>query len=425
MIFYDHTDTFRYDMGTGIQRVVKQLGSALVAEAPSHVEAVVFSRGSFRRCGVRRPDDGVGRIQVLRRLIRQANWLPLNLLRSVASEYRSLRRVKAGLWAFIGASDVMAPPLRPERGDWYLTADSIWERPEVLARLPALRARGVGTAVVHYDLMAITRPHWCDPKFTRAFVPFAEALPGFDVVFCISDFVREEFLNYCRKKGVRVPPTVIVIPLGHEIDHPSSDTAGVATQSLREPFILCVGSLEPRKNHRALLDAFDLVWARGVDLSLVIVGRPGYASGDTVARIRSHPRFGRNLFHLSGCSDEELEQLYRRCAFTIVVSLFEGFGLPLVESLARGKPCVSSDLPVFKASAGTFGVYVNSEDPQSIADGIVRLYGDHEHLESLTALIHSRYRPPRWKECARVVLDTIESNQCAKRGEVVDQPSNS
>jgi glycosyltransferase involved in cell wall biosynthesis len=414
VILYDHTDTFRYDMGTGIQRVVKQLGSALVVEAPSHVEAVVFSRGSFRRCGLRRPDNGVGRIQVLRRLIRQANWLPLNLLRSVASEYRSLRRVKAGLWAFIGASDVMAPPLRPERGDWYLTADSIWERPEVLTRLPALRARGVGTAVVHYDLMAITHSDWCDPRFARAFVPYAEALSGFDVVFCISDFVREEFLHYCRRKGVRVPATVSVIPLGHEIDQPSSDASGVATRPLPEPFILCVGSLEPRKNHRALLDAFDLVWARGVDLSLVIVGRPGYASGDTVARIRSHLRFDRNLFHLSGCSDEELEQLYRRCAFTIVVSLFEGFGLPLVESLARGKPCISSDLPVFKASARDFGVYVNPEDPQSIAAGILGLYGNPERLEALIALISAGYKQPSWKDCARVVLDTLGSNRYAR-----------
>jgi glycosyltransferase involved in cell wall biosynthesis len=107
------------------------------------------------------------------------------------------------------------------------------------------------------------------------------------------------------------------------------------------------------------------------------------------------------------------------------VSLFEGFGLPVLESLARGKPCVSSDLPVFKATAGDFGVYVNPEAPQSIAAGIVGLYGDRQRLESLTALIHSRYRAPSWKECAQVVLDTIGARQCGRRGEVVDQPSNS
>lgn len=412
MIFYDHTDTFRYDMGTGIQRVVKQLGYALAAEAPAHFRPIVFSRGAFRRCGLRGPGAGVARIQTFRRLVRQIDCTPVNLLRKLASEYGVLRRLKAGFWEFLEDPKLLSPAVRLEQGDWYLTADSIWERSEFMAKLKALRAHRVSTAVVHYDLAPVTHSQWCHPNFTRAFVPYAEALPDFDIVFCISDFVREEFLSYCRRKGF-THPAVITIPLGHEIDYLTSDKLSEETRALREPFVLCVGSVDPRKNHRMLLTAFDIVWERGVKLSLVIVGRPGYASGEMLDRIRTHPRFGTSLFYLPNCSDGELTQLYQRCAFTIAVSLFEGFGLPLIESLARGKACVSSSIPVFRAIAGDFGVYVNPDDPKAIAEGICGLFEDQERLESLTLLIRTKYSPPSWKDCARVVLEALGPNQGA------------
>ncbi len=412
MIFYDHTSTFYDDINTGVQRVVKQLGNNLMAEIPDGFAPVVFVRDTFHQCAV---DSARPSGQLFRRFVRELDLAPVNAIRRLVRNNELVHRVKTRLWQVLVTPRGLGPLAEMKKGDWYLTADAIWHRPAILAQLQELRSAGVRTAVVHYDLIPVIYPQWCDRMLREKFAQYAEALASFDVVFCISEFVKEEFVQFCGRRGYRLPEAVVTVTLGYEIARNlPSDQEKVPWRTDR-PFALCVGTLDPRKNHRTLLDAFDILWARSMDLSLVIVGKPGVRSEEILSRIRRHPLSDRQLFYLPNCGDDELEALYHRCAFTILPSIFEGFGLPLVESMGRGKPCVCSDIPVFRETAGRFGVYFNPGDPRSLVSQIETLYSDPDRLASLTRLIGSAYSPPSWKECAHMVLQTLGYKQTAPR----------
>jgi glycosyltransferase involved in cell wall biosynthesis len=195
--------------------------------------------------------------------------------------------------------------------------------------------------------------------------------------------------------------------LGYEF-HQATAKMGAGRAAIpNKPFALCVGTLDQRKNQHALLDAFDALCDKRIDLNLVIVGSIGYQGERIRSRILNHHLYGDKLILLSDCPDAELERLYRECSFTVCSSLFEGYGLPVVESLARGKPCICSDLAVFHETADDFGVYFDPKDFHSIAERIQDVCLNADRLASLAQKIRANYRPPTWRQCAHVVLNTL------------------
>jgi glycosyltransferase involved in cell wall biosynthesis len=124
--------------------------------------------------------------------------------------------------------------------------------------------------------------------------------------------------------------------------------------------LITVGTIEPRKRHQQLLDAFERRWAVGSTDCLVIVGKEGWRNlpddhrrdiPETITRLRSHPEMGQRLFWLKGLCDAQLEALYRHAHGLIAASEDEGYGLPVVEAAARGMPVLARDVPVFREVA--------------------------------------------------------------------------
>ena len=109
-----------------------------------------------------------------------------------------------------------------------------------------------------------------------------------------------------------------------------------------------VGTLEPRKGHRIALDAFEALWADGLDVCLVIAGKHGWGVDHLAEAIRTHREFGKRLFWHERVDDAGLAQLYSDCDGLIAASFAEGFGLPIVEAGYFGKPVIASDIPVFR-----------------------------------------------------------------------------
>src|SRR6201999_1773329 len=111
---------------------------------------------------------------------------------------------------------------------------------------------------------------------------------------------------------------------------------------------LMVGTIEPRKDHATVIDAFQMLWESGSRARLTFVGRPGWRAEAVLARIKAlaetNPFF---KFH-ANASDELLAQCYDEASVVIASSLAEGFGLPLIESMMFGKPLIASDIPSFR-----------------------------------------------------------------------------
>jgi glycosyltransferase involved in cell wall biosynthesis len=172
------------------------------------------------------------------------------------------------------------------------------------------------------------------------------------------------------------------------------------------PMVLCVGSLEGRKNHASLLEAACRLWDAGRQFELHVVGWVHPETGRSVlARINEVRAAGRPVIYHGCAPDSVLAALYRGCAFTVYPSLSEGFGLPVEESLRFGKPCVVGPCPALAERARSGGCLVlRSGKPEDIADAVGGLLGDPGLLASLANGARSRlFR--NWGDYARDLVE--------------------
>ena len=164
-----------------------------------------------------------------------------------------------------------------------------------------------------------------------------------------------------------------------------SDAETVLQRIRSAASFLMVGTLEPRKGHTQVLEAFERLWSQGAPCQLVLVGRAGWRVEALLERLRQHPRRQTQLFWLEGISDEYLEQVYQACACLLASSEGEGFGLPLIEAAQHHLPIVARDLPVFREGAGAHAYYFDGLTAHDLAAAIERwlaLHASGQHPRS-------------------------------------------
>lgn len=175
------------------------------------------------------------------------------------------------------------------------------------------------------------------------------------------------------------PERIVVIPNGVDpmFRPPEPDEARrtVERQGVREPYFLIVGTIEPRKNHEAVLRAFEQVHTVNPGVSLLIVGSPGWLSEPIMTAI---DRFSQRLpvRHLSTVDDAALPALYARSIALVYPSWYEGFGLPVVEAMACGTAVITSNRGATAEVAGKGALLVSPDDTASIARAMAQIRDD-------------------------------------------------
>jgi glycosyltransferase involved in cell wall biosynthesis len=331
-LLIDATSTVRIDHKSGIQRVVKKTCAALADRAlDTTVERI------FIFC-----DDGLG-------------WF--------AVDGRTLERPQKGQQRPLAVA-----------GDTMLMLDSSWEFHNLYWKdWRACRLRGGEVISCLYDLVPLKMPGMCDPGMPSVFARWFEAALTWSTGFvCISRAVADELLTLLEAIGFPRPMKIGYWQLGADFVGAIEASSIGSDLSPHRPHFLMVGTLEPRKGHRIALDAFDKLWAEGVDAGLTIVGKTGWGVDNLVDRIRRHPELGKRLGWHESVDDAELSRLYSNCDALIAASFAEGFGLPIVEAGHFGKPVLASDIPVFReigvGAAHTHFFQVG--DPTALADTV-------------------------------------------------------
>ena len=272
-----------------------------------------------------------------------------------------------------------AVPLQPQTGDQLILLDSSWHA-DFFPLAEKLKRQGVGIVSVIYDLIPLTHPQFCDAGlvkvFDRWFDWIAETADGFMAISkTISQQVDAEIQRRlgAEAAGLRWHGH---FHLGSELDLLRDDARlnSDLQRMFRDPapVYLMVSTIEPRKNHRYLLDAFELLWAQGSDARLCIIGKIGWKCEALVERVKRHPQLGKRLFMFNRINDKSLEYAYANARALVFPSYVEGFGLPLVEAMQRGLPAMASDIPVFREIGGEFMAYFDLDEPQTLADKIMQ-----------------------------------------------------
>ena len=169
---------------------------------------------------------------------------------------------------------------------------------------------------------------------------------------------------------------------------------------LPKRFILFVSTIEPRKNLRVLLDAFDRL--NDYDGSLVVVGKIGWKSEAIVPRLRRN-----RVVHLDYLDAERLATVYRDAEAFVLPSIYEGFGFPLLEAMAHGVPSIAADSSSLPEIGGDAALYFNPSDARELEQQLRRVLNDRELRASLAERGRARAASFSWQRAANATLDVL------------------
>jgi len=420
----------------GVQRVIEKVASSDVVRQSSAVEFVVRILGSdrFYRIEPELIADLASRrssaISRLRRILAQG--LRLATLPGIMSEgrYFHLPYLAAGLTRMEGlveawtegaagrsqpALEIVAPP---GAHDALFNPGDLWWQKKYVATVAGLKARtGVRIVQMIHDLYLIERPEWTPADAVRVFAGQLHGIaPSVDCWLTSSQFVRQQVQRYLADRSIPERP-IAVLPMGWDSfealrnagpdrlsDRPVLERHGLTDK----PFILSVGTIEPRKNVPALLDAAEGLRARFGDAMprVVIVGGYGWKAAEVRARLASGSRNGA-LFWLQNLSDGDLGVLYRNALFTVMPSHGEGWGLAVQESLALGVPCIASDAGATREAGLDLATYFDPSSAEGLTRAMAAWISDGAALAAARDRIARALATqtfPSWNDAGRVLL---------------------
>ena len=428
-IFLECTSTHASRYNTGIQRAVRNLVNASLAIASC--TPVVYNGRYFEtidelpyQAPSGRGEERSFAIDRMRRAFHSARssivrGIPSRAVRDALFSQRleyGLRRIvyaaqNARRWAGSYRSDAAAR-VEFRHGDVLVLLDSTWSV-DLTSELARARGAGAKIWVVVNDLIPIQYPDLAPEgspivldRWLRRTVPYSHGLLG------ISSAVAEDLRRHLWRSGISlVSPRIEFFYLGAGIKAAAHDESALAKirtvfDPAGGPVYLCVGTVEPRKQHSLVLDAFERLWQEAANARLVIFGRHGWRSDELAHRIRKHPEFGRRLAWIDRGSDAELDYAYRHATSLIFASRCEGFGLPLAEAMQYGLPVIASDIPVFREIGGDYPRYFDVDRVETLFDAL----RDFERLRSLGRISRSVHPWLTWSESARMLLQTVASD---------------
>ena len=270
---------------------------------------------------------------------------------------------------------------------------------------------------VFHDAIALRLPEHTALTRQQHYADYVSALADFHKVVCISREVEDDLRFYWS--SFQKPATLTCV-LGWPTDFGQARPKPHPNFAARR--VLCVATLDRRKNHLKLLQAAELLWSKSQQFELVLVGRTTADWGATVLReVTRLTKLGRPLKWLQHVTDAELHQAYRRCSFTVYPSLREGFGLPVLESLWHHRPCVCSfEGAIGEIAAGGGCHAANPADPASLAKAMHALLSNesaYRHLcltaagrkldswdDYMAQLLHEISPPDAGQACIQVAV---------------------
>jgi glycosyltransferase involved in cell wall biosynthesis len=279
-----------------------------------------------------------------------------------------------------------------------------------------MRGRGVNVLFAVYDLLCIQRPDCFYEGASEQFTRWLNVVAQSDAAICISRTVASDFEQWLQqnKPNRYRPLRTSWFHLGSDLKSELPD--GIATTGTYSRFenvtsrtsVLMVGTIEPRKGYFQTLSAFELLWATGVEVNLVIAGKQGWMVEKLIDRFRNHPQVGKMFYWYDDLSDADLIYFYKKSKGLLMSSEGEGFGLPLIEAAQYNLPILARDIPVFREIAGNNASYFKGNSPESLFNSLVSWLRNIEmgHAPSSKTIPHLT-----WEQSAISMIESLFTEQ--------------
>ncbi len=269
------------------------------------------------------------------------------------------------------------------------------------ANVLPLGYKGNSVVTVH-DLAIYRNPEWFPPQTFSTKVVVPRSLAKARALIAVSESTKKDLRDIFQIFSKRVR----VVYEGIETKGAGSLESGQS--SVKPPYFLFIGTLEPRKNISTLLHAYGLAVSKHPDFPrLVLAGAKGWKSESVFSTIE-HFSLGNRVKYLGYVSDKQKQELLAGSSVFLYPSLYEGFGLPILEAFVNKVPVLTSHLSSMPEVAGDAALYVDPNDPQAIADSLVRILTDQDLRKNLVAKGLVRVKQFNWKKTAQETLKVYE-----------------
>lgn len=307
------------------------------------------------------------------------------------------RRLTPLLWTFLSK-----PPVERWLADCVDVVHAVALGYPVATRKPFV--------VTVHDIGPLTHPEFfgkSSPWIMKR--SLAQAVREAGAIICVSESTANEVVSYV---GGRVSNRIHVIPEGVSDDFfEAPDSTCLKTLSglpdRGVPFILCSGKISPRKNIQGLVRAIAKV-SDSIPHHLVLAGGEGWGMREIVKELRN-PKLRGRIHFLGYVTDEQLRALYGTASVYVHPSLYEGFGLTVLEAMAAGCPVVTSNVYSLTEVAGDAAVLVDPSDTVALANAIEAICTETALAAELVQKGSARAKSFRWDDCARRVVDVYRS----------------
>jgi glycosyltransferase involved in cell wall biosynthesis len=312
-------------------------------------------------------------------------------------------------------------------GTYLINLGTSWWLQTYFLNVCAAKARyGIRYVPYIHDCVPVMAPQYCVEGVRRNFISWAmDVFHHADHILVNSKATSDDVKRVAQSFGHTIDePGIIKLDADFSAPdahlHTESDTfastALFRTNNLRPGnYVLFVSTIEPRKNHVMAFSAWlSLVKKYGADRvpRLVCVGNRGWLNNAIYAKHNDDPILIQKIAMLSAASDPDLRCLYRNCLFTLYPSSYEGWGLPVTESLCFGKAPVLANGSSLPEAGGEFGVYFDLGSESDLLQVLERMMFDTEYRASRERLILDRFRPRTWAEIAEQVISLVRDWAC-------------
>lgn len=384
-IYLDCTHTYNSGLNTGIQRVVKNIvkNSQIIAKEMNLeiIPVVLINKSYYSFDFFLDIKDKSNNIELKNHIKKIYKFLKF-FLSFIFLDRISQSLNSPNITMFLNEiTDKFLFPVNKKlnkkieftRNDTLILLDSVWYNN--YKTFVELKSKGIKIINVIYDFIPLLYPEYCDNHLTKAFdLWYKKSINLIDKFISISNSVEIECYDYIKNN---FSPNISkdkfdFFYLGANLNDEEYLDANL-NDDFKQIFktnnvYITVSTIEPRKNHEYILNAFEKLWDKNIDVKYVIIGKVGWKIESLIERIVNHKELNNRLFMLNNVNDEELLFSYKNSKALLFASYTEGFGLPIIESLYYQLQVLVSDTPIHREIGGKYVSFFDLNNINTLVD---------------------------------------------------------